>query len=330
MSKTTRADGRRAMGWATLVGGVLLVAFWVLYFTGALEIAHDPMIAAFESAFPIADAVFCVVLFAASRSLFTGRSSGPFLLAWAGAVSVYLGLLDVTFYGGQGAYSAVTATVAFELALNLFCVGGGSVALLAAWRLSNGRDAFAIRRRTWAVGKVALIVGASNRVGAATAMRLAKAGVRLGLADIDENAVARLQDELSTRGYRSVAFRVDLAEPDSVDDLVDGALMAFGRVDALINCTGVLHPHASRALLPHFRRKQTGHLIHVAPATGRPPAAGRVARAIVRVLSRPKLEVLVIAQTRWLARFGALRLVALRAGLVVELPAAWTPVTEGA
>lgn len=309
MFSIANTNERRAMAWATLIGGALLSLYWVAFVTGALDMGQDdPVIRAFESAFPVADALFCGVLFAASRALFVGRPSASFLLAWAGAISLYLGLLDLTFYAGRGHYSELSAVPALELALNLTCVVGGAAALLAAWRLrvSRGRDSRPVRR---VAGRVVLVTGAASGIGAATAKRLAEAGASLALADIRAETVERLRERLTRQGATAIAFPVDVACYDSVVDLVEAVLMAFGRLDALVNCAGVLHPgapdqvpvdslrqqvetnllgtiHTTRALLPHFRRRRDGHLLHVASLGGIVPLPGEAAYSATKFAVR--------------------------------------------
>ena len=136
---TRRAGARtvdRTAGRVCLAGGVAVVAFWTLYFSGAIDPAHgDPAARAFESAFPVADALLAATLFAASSALLVGRPAGPFLLAAGGAMALYLGLLDATFYGLRGLNRPTSVDGAVELAVNLACLVGGAWALRRAWTL---------------------------------------------------------------------------------------------------------------------------------------------------------------------------------------------------
>jgi hypothetical protein len=123
------------MGWATLGGATLVLLFWTLYFASGLDLGQtDPVVSAFESAFPIADAIFCIALFAAGFCLLSERGPGAYFLAISGAISVYLGALDLTFYGARGAYFPISGEGLFQLSLSLICIGVGTVALVYAWR----------------------------------------------------------------------------------------------------------------------------------------------------------------------------------------------------
>lgn len=127
---------------ATLLGGVCVTAFWILYFTSSVTVGHeDPTVVAFERAFLVADAVFAVLLIGAGIELLRHRPAGALLLAAAAGMSLYLALLDVTFYARRGLYSTASTTAAVELVVNALCLGGGLLGLRWAWRLWPGRDA---------------------------------------------------------------------------------------------------------------------------------------------------------------------------------------------
>ena len=135
-----RTEVRRKMerraGRVVLAGGCAVAAFWILFFTGVVDGGSDgSVVHEFEMAFPLADAVFAGALFTAGITLLRGLPAGPFFLVAAGAMSIYLGLLDVTFYGRQGVYFPISGAGLFELALNTACIGGGAYALRHGWRL---------------------------------------------------------------------------------------------------------------------------------------------------------------------------------------------------
>lgn len=132
---------RRRLGWATLVGGLLVVLFWTLYLSGVGEVRGEhPLLAAFESAFLVADTLLAILLFAAGLALLAGRPAGPFLLIAAAGMTFYLGVVDVTFYVRHGLYGAPAAVRApVELIVNALCIGGGVWGLRAGWLLWGER-----------------------------------------------------------------------------------------------------------------------------------------------------------------------------------------------
>ncbi len=134
------AASRRALGWVTLAGGALVLLFWALYFSNAVALGQDDRLTAgYESAFVLADALLAASLFAASHALLRGKPRGPFFLVVAAAMSLYLGLLDVTFYAAHGHYWPLTAPALVEIAVNALCLGGGAIGLRYGWTLWRAR-----------------------------------------------------------------------------------------------------------------------------------------------------------------------------------------------
>lgn len=84
-------------------------------------------------------------------------------------------------------------------------------------------------------GRVAIITGASRGIGAATSRAFAAAGAAVALAARDEAALASLADQLLSGGGRAIAVPTDVADPASVERLVDRTVGAFGRLDLAFN-----------------------------------------------------------------------------------------------
>lgn len=81
-------------------------------------------------------------------------------------------------------------------------------------------------------GKVVVVTGAAQGIGEQTARRIAAEGGMLVLADRSE-LVKELADELT-----AVAVTADLEHWDGAESVIQQALSAFGRIDALINNVG--------------------------------------------------------------------------------------------
>ena len=87
---------------------------------------------------------------------------------------------------------------------------------------------------------VAIVTGASQGIGKATALRLAGDFSALVLAARDEENLAATAAEVRSTGAEATVLAVDLRQPESADIVVNSALQSFGRVDALLNIAGAV------------------------------------------------------------------------------------------
>ena len=86
-------------------------------------------------------------------------------------------------------------------------------------------------------GKVAVVTGGASGIGYALAERWVRAGMKVVLADIEENALEQAADKLGEIG-RVMAVPTDVSLADSVDDMRRQA-DAFGQVSVVCNNAGV-------------------------------------------------------------------------------------------
>lgn len=106
-----------------ILTGMGLAAFWALFFTVGLEPAKPPeCYFAFESSFPLPDAVLCAGLLLAGALLLKRNAAGRMLsLVCAGAL-VFLGLLDFSFNIRNGIYTSSLADAVLSGFINAWCV----------------------------------------------------------------------------------------------------------------------------------------------------------------------------------------------------------------
>jgi 3-oxoacyl-[acyl-carrier protein] reductase len=87
---------------------------------------------------------------------------------------------------------------------------------------------------------VAIITGASQGIGRATALRLAKDFSSLVLAARNGEALKETATAVEEAGARALPLALDLRDPAADKSLVDEALKRFGRIDALVNIAGAV------------------------------------------------------------------------------------------
>ena len=84
-------------------------------------------------------------------------------------------------------------------------------------------------------GRVALVAGASKGIGAATAEAFANAGAAVVLGARNVEALQVVVGRIESRGGHAIGVRTDVADVDSMRNLVDQALATYGRLDAAFN-----------------------------------------------------------------------------------------------
>ena len=82
-----------------------------------------------------------------------------------------------------------------------------------------------------------LVTGGASGLGAAAARRLVEAGGQVLLADLNRQAGDALVAEL---GARAAFHETNIADEASAKAAVGAALTAFGRLDGLVNCAGIV------------------------------------------------------------------------------------------
>jgi len=139
-------------------------------------------------------------------------------------------------------------------------------------------------------GRTAVITGGASGIGLATAKRLAKAGARLVLGDIEEGPLDDAVANLGADGAEVIGVHCDVAKLADVEALRDAALEVFGAAHIIFNNAGVgggpvigapmelwrwVHGvnldgvvHGVHVFLPLFLEQGEGHVVNTASLAG--------------------------------------------------------------
>lgn len=84
-------------------------------------------------------------------------------------------------------------------------------------------------------GGVAVITGAGSGIGEGLARYAAELGMKVVLADIDQQRIERIAAEIEVAGGTALAVPTDVSQSEALENLADRAYAAFGDVQLLIN-----------------------------------------------------------------------------------------------
>jgi NAD(P)-dependent dehydrogenase (short-subunit alcohol dehydrogenase family) len=87
--------------------------------------------------------------------------------------------------------------------------------------------------------RVAVVTGAASGIGLAMAERFAAEGMKVVLADIENNALQAAAGNLLGKGYPVLAHVLDVSKPDQVEGLARATYDAFGAAHVICNNAGV-------------------------------------------------------------------------------------------
>ena len=138
-------------------------------------------------------------------------------------------------------------------------------------------------------GQIAIVTGAATGIGEAIAHRLASAGARVGIADLDAEGAAAVAASLP----QAFPLPVNITDSGSVRSAVDKTIADYGRIDVLVNNAGVAGKAAPcweysddefnrvvqinlngtfyfcRAVMPHMRERKYGRIVNIASIAGK-------------------------------------------------------------
>jgi NAD(P)-dependent dehydrogenase (short-subunit alcohol dehydrogenase family) len=87
-------------------------------------------------------------------------------------------------------------------------------------------------------GKVALVTGATSGIGHASALSFARGGAKVACVGRNEEALAKVANEIASTGTEVVSIRANLSEDGAAPKVVERAINKFGGIDVLVNAAG--------------------------------------------------------------------------------------------
>lgn len=129
-----------------------------------------------------------------------------------------------------------------------------------------------------------LVAGGAGGLGAPLARALAARGAKVLIADIDADRAEATAQSFRDEGYTAAAMRLDVVDSTSCADAVDGVVKRWGRLDGLINASGIYRVDEALELndetWDHTIDINLGGAFRLARAAGRAMVAQRAGRII--------------------------------------------------
>jgi 3-oxoacyl-[acyl-carrier protein] reductase len=91
-------------------------------------------------------------------------------------------------------------------------------------------------------GSIAIVTGAASGMGRATAHLFADEGAKVGILDINGEALERVAEEIRSAGGEVLPVPVDLSDREAVTAAVEAVAAEFGGIDILVNNAGFALP----------------------------------------------------------------------------------------
>jgi 3-oxoacyl-[acyl-carrier protein] reductase len=88
-------------------------------------------------------------------------------------------------------------------------------------------------------GKVALVTGASQGIGHACALALARQGATVALAARNQQKLDEVVAQITASGGRAAAFVIDVGDEEQIKSGIKAAIGQFGKIDILVNNAGI-------------------------------------------------------------------------------------------
>lgn len=179
-------------------------------------------------------------------------------------------------------------------------------------------------------GQVAIVTGGGQGIGEQIALRLAREGARVVIADINLAGSRTVAEAIAREGGREArVVPTDITDEAQVAELVQAALAIQGRIDILVNNSGIMGPvkHLENITLeewrgtlavnldgmflcckhvvPVMKRQGGGSIVNIASVTGKRPLPQRAPYATSKLGVIGLTRTLAAEVGRWKVRVNA-------------------------
>ena len=179
------------------------------------------------------------------------------------------------------------------------------------------------------IGKKAIVTGAGQGIGHGIALKMAREGADVVVAEMNPGAGTRTAREISALGGKALFVKVDVADRKDVQGMVEQVLTAWGRVDVLVNNAGFDRPatllnvrgedwdavlgvhlkgtlNCIQAVAPHMIENRGGKIINLSSVWGKTGAVSEISyttakaglvgltKSVARELGRHQINVNVV------------------------------------
>ena len=142
-------------------------------------------------------------------------------------------------------------------------------------------------------GRVCIVTGAAQGIGAAYARRLASEGADVAIIDLSRiDQASEVVADIEAMGRRALSLKADVTDPEQMASMASTVVGELGRIDCLVNNAALMFDqltatweqflavnfmgvvHASNAVIPHLWAQHSGSIINISSTAAFPLPLG--------------------------------------------------------